>query len=143
MQEKLKNIKEEALRAIEAADVPEKLNDVRVRFLGKKGEKQMKIILKGLGWCIVLIVALSFIYFFWYRGKPKEGLEHFVSEEPTIVVQRVEAAPLVLTRSYIGTVIPIHSVDILPFISGFVEDVKVNSGQSVSAGDVMFVLQQH
>ena len=111
-------------------------------LLGKKGEKQMKIILKGLGWCIVLIVALSFIYFFWYRGKPKEGLEHFVSEEPTVVVQRVEAAPLVLTRSYIGTVIPIHSVDILPFISGFVEDVKVNSGQSVSAGDVMFVLQQ-
>ncbi len=36
MQEKLKNIKEEALKAIEAADVPEKLNDVRVRFLEKK-----------------------------------------------------------------------------------------------------------
>ena len=38
MKEKLQNIKEEALRAIEAADVPEKLNDVRVKFLGKKGE---------------------------------------------------------------------------------------------------------
>ena len=38
MKEKLQNIKEEALRAIEAADVPEKLNDLRVKFLGKKGE---------------------------------------------------------------------------------------------------------
>lgn len=38
MKEKLQSIKDEALRAIEAADVPEKLNDVRVKFLGKKGE---------------------------------------------------------------------------------------------------------
>ena len=38
MKEKLQSIKDEALKAIEAADVPEKLNDVRVKFLGKKGE---------------------------------------------------------------------------------------------------------
>ena len=38
MKEKLQNIKEEALKAIESADMPEKLNDVRVKFLGKKGE---------------------------------------------------------------------------------------------------------
>ena len=36
MKEKLQNIKEEALKAIEGADMPEKLNDVRVKFLGKK-----------------------------------------------------------------------------------------------------------
>lgn len=38
MKEKLQTIKEEALRQIELADIPEKLNDVRVKFLGKKGE---------------------------------------------------------------------------------------------------------
>ena len=37
MKERLQNIKDEALKAIEAADMPEKLNDVRVKFLGKKG----------------------------------------------------------------------------------------------------------
>ena len=47
MKEKLQNIKEEALKAIEAADMPEKLNDVRVKFLGKKGE--LTAILKGMG----------------------------------------------------------------------------------------------
>ena len=46
MKEKLQNIKEEALKAIEAADMPEKLNDVRVRFLGKKGE--LTAVLKGM-----------------------------------------------------------------------------------------------
>ena len=46
MKEKLQNIKDEALKAIEAADVPEKLNDVRVKFLGKKGE--LTAVLKGM-----------------------------------------------------------------------------------------------
>lgn len=36
MKEKLQSIKEEALRQIQEADLPEKLNDVRVKFLGKK-----------------------------------------------------------------------------------------------------------
>ena len=38
MKEKLQSIQEEAVRLIQAADAPEKLNDVKVRFLGKKGE---------------------------------------------------------------------------------------------------------
>ena len=46
MKEKLQSIKDEALKAIESADVPEKLNDVRVRFLGKKGE--LTAVLKGM-----------------------------------------------------------------------------------------------
>lgn len=46
MQEKLKNIQDEALKAIEAADAPEKLNDVRVKYLGKKGE--LTAVLKGM-----------------------------------------------------------------------------------------------
>ena len=46
MKEKLQSIKEEALSQIQAADAPEKLNDVKVRFLGKKGE--LTAVLKGL-----------------------------------------------------------------------------------------------
>lgn len=38
MKEKLEKIKEEALSQIQSSDVLEKLNDVRVNFLGKKGE---------------------------------------------------------------------------------------------------------
>ena len=38
MKEKLEKIKAEALRQIEASDALDKLNDVRVNFLGKKGE---------------------------------------------------------------------------------------------------------
>ena len=38
MKERLEQIKAEAVARIQEADVPEKLNDVRVKFLGKKGE---------------------------------------------------------------------------------------------------------
>jgi phenylalanyl-tRNA synthetase, alpha subunit len=46
MREKLQQIKEEALGQIQASDMPEKLQDVRVRFLGKKGE--LTAVLKGM-----------------------------------------------------------------------------------------------
>ena len=38
MRDKLNSIKEEALKQIQSSDALEKLNDVRVAFLGKKGE---------------------------------------------------------------------------------------------------------
>lgn len=46
MKEKLEQIKAEALRQIESSDALEKLNDVKVAFLGKKGE--LTAVLKSL-----------------------------------------------------------------------------------------------
>lgn len=46
MKAKLENIAAEVRKQIEAADAPEKLNDVRVKFLGKKGE--LTAVLKGM-----------------------------------------------------------------------------------------------
>lgn len=46
MKEKLQKIREEAIRQIEASEELAKLNDVRVAFLGKKGE--LTAVLKGM-----------------------------------------------------------------------------------------------
>ena len=46
MKEKLEQIKAEALRQIEASDALEKLNEVKVNYLGKKGE--LTAVLKGM-----------------------------------------------------------------------------------------------
>ncbi len=46
MKEKLQQIKEEAMRQIQASEELSKLNDVRVSFLGKKGE--LTAVLKGM-----------------------------------------------------------------------------------------------
>ncbi len=47
METKLQKLKDEALKAIEAAGSPEEIEAVRVRFLGKKGE--LTQILRGMG----------------------------------------------------------------------------------------------
>lgn len=46
MKEMLEQIREDAMRMIEAADVPGTLNDAKVRFLGKKGK--LTTVLKGM-----------------------------------------------------------------------------------------------
>ena len=46
MREKLEKIKEEALKQIDASDALEKLNDIRVAYLGKKG--QLTSVLKSM-----------------------------------------------------------------------------------------------
>ena len=46
MKEKLEQIKAEALRQIEASDALERLNDIRVAYLGKKG--QLTSVLKSM-----------------------------------------------------------------------------------------------
>lgn len=46
MKEKLAKIKEEALRQIESSDILEKLGEVKVNFLGKKGE--LTVVLKSM-----------------------------------------------------------------------------------------------
>ena len=46
MKEQLEKIKEEALKQIAASDALEKLNDIRVSYLGKKG--QLTSLLKGM-----------------------------------------------------------------------------------------------
>ena len=46
MKEKLEQIRAEALRQIESSDALEKLNEIRVSYLGKKGE--LTAVLKGM-----------------------------------------------------------------------------------------------
>ena len=45
MKEQLEKIKEEAVRQIEASDALDRLNEIRVAYLGKKGE--LTGVLKG------------------------------------------------------------------------------------------------
>ena len=49
MREQLEKIKEEALKQIEGSEALEKLNDIRIAYLGKKGEltsvlRSMKVV---------------------------------------------------------------------------------------------------
>ena len=81
---------------------------------------------------VVLIVAG---YFAWqhYKKTPETAEE--------AVERTVSAAPLIereaeVEKNYIGYVMPVHDVSVRPYISGFVDEIRVKGGSEVKAGDV-------
>ena len=97
---------------------------------------------------IILLCVLLVIVFMLAEtslrsgGKTADGAK--TAELPALVLDGVRPEPQkrVIERKYIGYVTPVHSVSVLPFISGFVGDVRVTGGQRVKKGDVLVVLQQ-
>lgn len=92
---------------------------------------------------IVLVVFLSFEIISLRRRR--------IDSEPAAPRQQtavsVSVAPftpqsVTLSKKYIGYVTPVHSVDVLPFISGFVEKIFVQSGQFVREGQLLMILEQ-
>ena len=87
---------------------------------------------------VVLIVAG---YFAWlhYKKTPETAEE--------AVGRTVSAAPLIereaeVEKNYIGYVTPVHDVSVRPYISGFVDEIRVKGGSEVKAGDVMVIIDQ-
>lgn len=87
---------------------------------------------------VVLIVAG---YFAWqhYKKTPETAEE--------AVERTVSAAPLIereaeVEKKYIGYVTPVHDVSVRPYISGFVDEIRVKGGSEVKAGDVMVIIDQ-
>ncbi len=87
---------------------------------------------------VVLIVAG---YFAWqhYKKMPEtaeEAVERTVSAAP-LIEQEAE-----VEKNYIGYVTPVHDVSVRPYISGFVDEIRVKGGSEVKAGDVMVIIDQ-
>lgn len=99
----------------------------------------VKIILLCILLVIVVMLAETSLR---SGGKTADGAK--TAEFPALVLDGVRPEPQkrVIERKYIGYVTPVHSVFVLPFISGFVGDVRVTGGQRVKKGDVLVVLQQ-
>lgn len=99
----------------------------------------VKIILLCVLLVIVVMLAETSL-----RSDGKKETAVSTAELPALVLDGVRPDPQkrIIERKYIGYVTPVHSVSVLPFISGFVGDVRVSGGQRVKKGDVLAVLQQ-
>lgn len=99
-----------------------------------------------LGFLVIVVLGVLL----WDGGefftkKDKEKLMPSVlgTVSPSVVsVQKIEAVPYTLSEKYIGFVLPIHAVEIHPFISGFIQDVLVQGGEKVQENQTLFVLEQ-
>ncbi|MBO4644657.1 MAG: efflux RND transporter periplasmic adaptor subunit [Alphaproteobacteria bacterium] len=92
---------------------------------------------------IVLIVGLGY-EIFALKKEQKSAPVFPVPSPETVSIDVVPLAPenVTLSKHYIGYVEPVHSVSVLPFISGFIENVHVCNGQFVRAGQLLAILEQ-
>jgi RND family efflux transporter MFP subunit len=59
---------------------------------------------------------------------------------PTVTVAPVEQRELVEWDEFTGRTEPVESVEIRPRVSGYIQEVRFQSGQLVKKGDVLFVI---
>ncbi len=59
-----------------------------------------------------------------------------------VSVQRLEHRDLSEKKKFIASVEAINRVDIVPQVSGYVEEVRFQDGAFVNAGDVLFIIEQ-
>jgi RND family efflux transporter MFP subunit len=59
---------------------------------------------------------------------------------PTVTVAPVEQQELVEWDEFTGRTEPVESVEIRPRVSGYIQEVRFQSGQLVKKGDVLFVI---
>lgn len=92
---------------------------------------------------ILVILAAVLAWFFWPSAHRKPAPEDSRPLELALNVMPLAPRDVSLTQSYIGYVTPIHSVDIVPYINGFLEDIMVDGGQRVERGDNLILIRQN
>ncbi len=94
---------------------------------------------KRIVFCVlgVLIVGSLFIVF-----RHKLPVQSVVENDTvvTLPVRVLENRSFIYTKSFIGSVEAVQSVDIVPYLSAFLKEVRVSSGAEVNQNDVLFLL---
>ena len=94
---------------------------------------------------IFLIILLSLICltlscFIYFRLCQTKEIKQKTSQ-----IRKVQALPIknedvVIKTSYVGHVQAINQVKIIPYISGYLNEIAVNAGQNVSKGDMLVTI---
>ena len=92
---------------------------------------------------VLLVIGLGYEIFALKTEKKLQAASP-APQPSTVSIDVVPLTPrnVTLSKHYIGYVNPVHSVFVLPFISGFVESVHVCSGQYVHEGQLLAILEQ-
>src|SRR5262245_25428462 len=70
----------------------------------------------------------------------KPPAAHQQLHPPSVTVAPVEREQIVEWDVFTGRIEPVESVEVRPRVSGYIQEVKFQSGQLVKKGDVLFVI---
>ncbi len=90
--------------------------------------------------CFVLMLLAGTGYF--YRMKSGRRFVLNEANQLSLPVQTLTEQSFTYTKKFIGTVQAIQSVDVVPYLSGYLKAVLVQAGQAVQADAPLFTLDQ-
>lgn len=93
-------------------------------------------------WGLIGVLTIG-IVFLGVREMSRSVQRETRDKSQTLLLPAVRLKPTDVTVSYpfIGRVIPVHFVDVVPHVGGYVHKVDVTGGSFVRAGEVLFRIQ--
>jgi RND family efflux transporter MFP subunit len=101
----------------------------------KQGEEIMKTKLVRFGLLGIAWLVVSVLLNGCGRGAAQQQMP-----PPQVTVAAVEQKDIVEWSEFTGRVEPVESVDVRPRVSGYIQEIRFQSGQLVNKGDVLFVI---
>ncbi|MBO7191112.1 MAG: efflux RND transporter periplasmic adaptor subunit [Elusimicrobiaceae bacterium] len=82
---------------------------------------------------------------FYIKGKffsgPAAGM-YGAAGQSSVLVKTVAKRPVALGKTFIAKVEAINAADVIPQVSGYIDEVRFQDGSFVQEGDVLFVIDQ-
>ncbi|MBP3687876.1 MAG: efflux RND transporter periplasmic adaptor subunit [Alphaproteobacteria bacterium] len=94
---------------------------------------------------ILLLIVLCLIsfglgYFIFKHNNPKEISTVPVSEGLTLNATPLKGEDVIVKNSYVGYVEAINQVQIIPYITGYIQNVAIKAGASVKKDDLLLTI---
>ena len=86
------------------------------------------------------ICLILFGYYLNNRLSPKT--QGYVQTTPSVQVRGLRKQDVSVKKKFIAQVEAINSVDVIPQVSGYIEEIKFENGAEVKEGDVLFVIEK-
>jgi len=88
---------------------------------------------------LFLPIAAAALTVAFFKGRESEAAAP-QPPPPTVTVAPVEQQEIIEWNEFTGRTEPVESVEVRPRVSGYIQEVRFQSGQMVKQGDVLFVI---
>ena len=92
---------------------------------------------------VMCLISFGFGYFIFYKMNAHEIRHIPIDEGISLDAITVKPNTHMVKNSYIGHTLAIHQANIVPFISGYLDDIKIKEGSTVKQGELLFTLNKN
>ena len=90
----------------------------------------------------ILCIFFATLIFFIFREKQPSSRVVETSSKTTLPTHILKNSSFTYTQNFIGSIEAIQSVAVVPYLSAFLKEIYVHSGEEVKKGETLFLLDQ-